>query len=155
MLTLQNLDLDTHVKLKKNEILEKEVSFLDSLILHIQLLLLTSPHSFARWQLKFYAAALNAISTSSAVLAGFAFSGLAMSVENKGMSERLLSRTLYNISSTLCVMLNLLTLCAATFTSLFAVRLALRGSGDSVEKSVKSVRGGEGKIEKACWLEKG
>ncbi|GMI39300.1 hypothetical protein TrCOL_g10648 [Triparma columacea] len=115
MLTLQNLDLDTHVRLKKNEILEKE--------------------------LQFYNAALNTISTSSAVLAGFAFSGLAMSLENEESDERLLFRTFFTISSTLCVALNLITLCAATFASLYSVRLALRGADDSVEKSVKAVRG--------------
>ncbi|GMH90477.1 hypothetical protein TrVE_jg4160 [Triparma verrucosa] len=115
MLTLQNLDLDTHVKLKKNEILEKE--------------------------LQFYNSALNTISTSSAVLAGFAFSGLAMSLEYTESEERKIYRTLFTISSTICVALNLITLCAATFASLFSVRLALRGSGDSVEKSVKCVRG--------------
>ncbi|GMH74097.1 hypothetical protein TL16_g06367 [Triparma laevis f. inornata] len=106
---------DTHVKLKKNEILEKE--------------------------LQFYNAALNTISTSSAVLAGFAFSGLAMSLEYQESEDRKTYRTLFTISSTICVALNLICLCAATFASLFSVRLALRGSGDSVEKSVKCVRG--------------
>ena len=50
-------------------------------------------------------------------------------------------RTLFTISSTVCVALNLITLCAATFASLYSVRLALRGDGEAVEKSVKSVRG--------------
>ena len=48
---------------------------------------------------------------------------------------------LFTISSTICVALNLITLCAATFAALFSVRLALRGDGEAVEKSVKSVRG--------------
>jgi len=115
MLTLQNLDLDTHVKLKKNEILEKE--------------------------LHFYNSANNSIQQSAAVLAGFAFSGLSMSLEkqeDKGVDK---FRTLFVISSTICVGLNLVTLCAATFASLYSVRLALRGADDSVENSVKSVRG--------------
>ena len=119
MLKLQNLDLDTHVRLKKNEILEKE--------------------------LQFYNSALNTIATSSAVLAGFAFSGLCMSLEYTESIDdegaKLWYRTIFVISSTVCVALNLVTLCAATFASLYSVRLALRGGEDSVEKSVKSVRG--------------
>ncbi|GMI55425.1 hypothetical protein ScalyP_jg5827 [Parmales sp. scaly parma] len=115
MLSLQNLDLDTHVKLKKNEILEKE--------------------------LQFYNSANNSVQQSSAVLAGFAFSGLSMSLEKQDDSSRDVFRTMFVISSTICVALNLVTLCAATFASLYSVRLALRGADDSVENSVKSVRG--------------
>jgi hypothetical protein len=83
------------------------------------------------------------MSTSAAVLAGFAFSGLAMSLEytDEQSQNRETFRTLFTISSTCCVALNLITLCAATFASLYSVRLALRGDGDAVEKSVKSVRG--------------
>ena len=64
-----------------------------------------------------------------------------MSLEYVDNTQRETFRTMFTISSTLCVALNLVTLCAATFASLFSVRLALRGSDDSVEKSVKSVRG--------------
>ena len=93
MLSLQNLDLDTHVKLKKNEILEKE--------------------------LQFYNSANNSVQQSSAVLAGFAFSGLSMSLEKQDDSSRDVFRTMFVISSTICVALNLVTLCAATFASLY------------------------------------
>lgn len=89
-------------------------------------------------ELDFYNTAFASLSTAAALLAGFAFSGLALALDE---SVTGLSATL----ALLCVIttaINLVALCAATFAAIFSVRLALRGTQgeDNVEQAVRQAR---------------
>lgn len=90
-------------------------------------------------ELDFYTNALSTISTASALLAGFAFSGLALSLDDQPPT---IVRSTLAIACVVTTSVNLVALCAATFAAIFSTRLALRGlQGEHhVEQAVRSAR---------------
>jgi len=90
-------------------------------------------------ELDFYNQALSTISTASALLAGFAFSGLSLSLQDQPAT---LLRATLAVSCVITTSINLVALCAATFAAIFSMRLALRGSQgeNNVEQAVRAAR---------------
>lgn len=89
-------------------------------------------------ELDLYVTAFTSLSTAAALLAGFAFSGLALALEESVTGLRALLAILCITSTAI----NLVALCAATFAAIFSVRLALRGTeGEAnVEQAVRQAR---------------
>jgi hypothetical protein len=89
-------------------------------------------------ELDFYNTAFASLSTAAALLAGFAFSGLALALEEEADALRAALALLCVITTAI----NLVALCAATFAAIFSVRLALRGTQgeDNVEQAVRQAR---------------
>jgi len=90
-------------------------------------------------ELDFYNTAFSSLSTAAALLAGFAFSGLAIALD-EGPNRRV--RDVLALFCLVTTAINLVALCAATFAAIFSVRLALRGSQgeDNVEQAVRRAR---------------
>lgn len=87
-----------------------------------------------------YNSALGSISSTAAILAGFALTTLSL-IPDDVPDELLGCETFAYLTSVGSAGFCLLTLVNAQFTALFSMRLALRGGENAVEETIKKARG--------------